>query len=71
MKRKECRACNSSNLNLFLDLGKMPVAGGFLTGSTDSIENEKTYPLQIHVCQESFMENMCFQKSFLKNMCFL
>ena len=33
MKRKECRACKSKNLKLFLDLGKMPLAGGFLKGS--------------------------------------
>ena len=51
MKRKECRACKSKNLKLFLDLGKMPLAGGFLKGS-DSLPFEKVYPLPVHVCQE-------------------
>ena len=51
MKRKDCRACKSKNLKLFLDLGKMPLAGGFLKGS-DSMPFEKVYPLPVHVCQE-------------------
>ena len=51
MKRKECRACKSKNLKLFLDLGKMPLAGGFLKGS-DAMPFEKVYPLPVHVCQE-------------------
>ena len=51
MKRKECRACKSKKLELFLDLGKMPLAGGFLA-SADAIPYEKVYPLPIHVCQE-------------------
>ena len=51
MKRKECRACKSKNLKLFLDLGKMPLAGGFLKG-LDAMPFEKVYPLQVYVCQE-------------------
>ena len=51
MELKECRACKSKKLKLFLDLGDMPLAGGFLTNA-DAITFEKKFPLPIHVCQE-------------------
>jgi SAM-dependent methyltransferase len=44
-----CRACAGSSLGEFLNLGQMPLAGGFLR-SADDIKDEKTYPLPIHVC---------------------
>ena len=51
MNREECRACKSKNLKSFLDLGEMPLAGGFLTGE-DAILHEKFYPLSAYVCKE-------------------
>ena len=49
MPRTNCRGCESDNLKIFLDLGKMPLAGGFLS-NTASIKKENLYPLPIHVC---------------------
>ena len=51
MKEKNCRGCKKNNVRLFLDLGKMPLAGGFLS-STNTIPEEKTYPLPVYVCNE-------------------
>ena len=51
MLRTVCRGCESDNLEKFLDLGEMPLAGGFLSG-TEAIAQEKLYPLPIHVCRE-------------------
>ena len=45
-----CRACGERELTEFLDLGNMPLAGGFLR-SRDEIAHERTYPLPIHVCE--------------------
>ena len=52
MKRSKCRACSSSDMKLFLDLGNMPLAGGFLNDLDISVKDENTYPLQIYVCSE-------------------
>ena len=49
MPRTDCRGCESDNLKIFLDLGKMPLAGGFLS-NTAAIKKENLYPLPIHVC---------------------
>ena len=49
MRRTTCRACESRNLEPFLDLGEMALAGGFLSGR-DAIAREKCYPLRVHVC---------------------
>jgi len=49
MPRTDCRGCESDNLKIFLDLGKMPLAGGFLS-NTEAIAKEKLYPLPVHVC---------------------
>lgn len=48
-----CRACNGSNLIQFLDLGKMPLANGFLT--EEEFENEKFYPLKVGYCADCEM----------------
>lgn len=45
-----CRACLSTDLELFLDFGMQPLAGGFLT--PEQIPQEQKYPLRIYVCQE-------------------
>ncbi len=46
-----CRACESKNLELLIDLGPQPLAGGFLSPEESMISHEKTYPLPIHVCE--------------------
>ena len=51
MSRTVCRGCESDNLEKFLDLGEMPLAGGFLPG-TEAIAKEKLYPLPVHVCRK-------------------
>src|SRR4051812_28692478 len=48
---KCCRACGGVHLREFLNLGDMPLAGGFLRSAAD-IPAEKKYPLPIHVCDD-------------------
>ncbi|GAF90405.1 unnamed protein product, partial [marine sediment metagenome] len=48
MSRTVCRGCESDNIEIFLDLGKMPLAGGFLS-SMEAIAKEKLYPLPVHL----------------------
>lgn len=45
-----CRACGEPALRLALDLGAMPLAGGFLAGP-EAIADERTYPLRVFVCE--------------------
>jgi novobiocin biosynthesis protein NovU/D-mycarose 3-C-methyltransferase len=51
MHNKTCRACGGERLNLCVDLGEMPLAGGFLP-DRDAIALERKYPLRIHVCAD-------------------
>lgn len=51
MARTVCRGCESKNLEEFLDLGQMPLAGGFLANK-EAIAREKTFPLPVHVCRD-------------------
>lgn len=44
-----CRGCASAAVRPFLDLGPLPLAGGFLHGP-EEIEAEQRYPLLISVC---------------------
>ena len=44
-----CRGCGEQAVDVFFDLGEMPLAGGFLTGP-DEIAAERRYPLAIGVC---------------------
>lgn len=46
-----CRACGSNDIELFLDLGNMPLAGGFLADEA-AVAAERTYPLPVHVCND-------------------
>ncbi len=48
MHRTECASCGSDRLEVFLDLGKTPLADRFPT-SPD--EPEDTYPLEVAVCR--------------------
>jgi len=47
--RIECRACHGADLRSLLNLGQLPLAGGFLTGP-DAFAEEKRYPLEVHCC---------------------
>jgi C-methyltransferase C-terminal domain/Putative zinc binding domain/Methyltransferase domain len=46
-----CRACAGAQLETILDLGPMPLAGGFLDGP-EAIARERMYPLTIHACAD-------------------
>jgi SAM-dependent methyltransferase len=46
-----CRGCGASRLIEILNLGNMPLAGGFLRSAAD-IPLERKYPLPIHVCND-------------------
>lgn len=45
----QCRGCSSTTLHEVIDLGAMPLAGGFLPGP-EAIPRERRYPLKTHVC---------------------
>lgn len=51
---ENCRACFSSELTVFLNLGYMPLAGGFLK-SKKEFEEEHFYPLEICFCENCFL----------------
>ena len=46
-----CRACESTRLESVLDLGELPLAGGFLAGP-EAIAAERLYPLEVHGCEQ-------------------
>jgi len=48
-----CRCCNSSNLNLVLDLGRQPWGNNFVPIKSDEIT--KNYPLKIYFCEDCKM----------------
>src|SRR4051812_33302491 len=47
--KTHCRACEGRDLEPILDLGKLPLAGGFLDGP-EAAAKEERYPLAIHAC---------------------
>lgn len=51
IRRANCRACHSSDLSCFLDLGDMPLAGGFLA-NREAFKSEQTFPLPVHICEK-------------------
>ncbi|NTV51505.1 MAG: class I SAM-dependent methyltransferase [Candidatus Firestonebacteria bacterium] len=51
MRRTVCRGCASPDLAEFLNLGDMPLAGGFLS-SPEAFAAEQRYPLPVHVCRK-------------------
>ncbi len=48
--RDSCRLCDNHNLKLILDLGQMPLAGGFI--KKEDISKEKKFALQLFFCEE-------------------
>lgn len=53
---KICRFCLSDKIEIAIDLGNIPLAGGFLKKGTKQSEfaEEKVYPLQIAFCKNCF-----------------
>ena len=49
MDRAQCRGCLGEQLTQIIDLGDVPLAGGFLADRS-AIASEKLYPLSAHVC---------------------
>src|SRR3989344_3359887 len=49
--RSECRACGSRALELFIDLGKSPLANSF-PRKEDLAKPEAFYPLRVFVCAD-------------------
>lgn len=49
MRRTACRGCGRERLNEFINLGQMPLAGGFLP-NREAMAEEKLYNLPVHVC---------------------
>lgn len=47
--RNNCRGCKRKDLVMVLDLGEMPLAGGFL--SPKEIKKEQKIPLKVYFCQ--------------------
>jgi len=50
----KCRFCESNNIKVFLDLGDVPLAGGFMEHKED-IKNEKMYALRLYFCEDCFI----------------
>jgi SAM-dependent methyltransferase len=46
-----CRACGAPDLELMIDFGELPLAGGFLDGA-EEVAREQRYPLAVHVCRQ-------------------
>ena len=54
MASETCRFCNSTLNQIFLDLGKTPLANSFLSES-DLQKDEQFFPLQVYVCNECYL----------------
>jgi methylation protein EvaC len=52
-RRETCRLCDSKNMTTFLDLGNVPLAGGFL--SKEGIDAEEFYPLDVSFCNDCYL----------------
>ena len=52
---ENCRFCNNTNIIKIIDLGFVPLAGGFLQKNTSKSKllKEKFYPLDIYFCSKS------------------
>jgi SAM-dependent methyltransferase len=50
IRRDDCRFCQSKNLKKVLDLGVVPLAGGFL--KEHDVPYEKFYPLELNFCSD-------------------
>lgn len=51
-----CRFCFSKHVELVVDLGNMPLAGGFLKNNDkETLEKEKYYPLELIFCKNCYL----------------
>ncbi len=51
--RENCRFCGSDEVVMFLNMGNVPLAGGFL--AKNEIHNEKYYPLDLWFCKNCYL----------------
>lgn len=51
---KNCRFCGSKKTEKVIDLGKTPLAGGFIKNIKD-FDKEKKYPLELRFCMKCFL----------------
>ena len=53
----KCRFCFSNNGEIVIDLGYVPLAGGFLNSDSSEVDfkSEKQYPLQLFFCKDCKM----------------
>lgn len=51
MRISNCRSCNSSGLNVVLDLGNHPISNGLLNSKAE-VDAEKRYPLEVALCAD-------------------
>lgn len=53
----KCRFCFSQNLNVILDFGLLPLAGGFIKkeATAEDFRTERKYPLQICFCSDCYL----------------
>lgn len=52
-KRATCRFCNGTHLTPVLDLGDMPLAGGFI--KREEFKDEKFFPLSLNFCEDCYL----------------
>ena len=52
-----CRACKSSRLEVYLDLGLMPLANN-LSGTATEARHSQCFPLQILFCQDCYLSQL-------------
>jgi SAM-dependent methyltransferase len=53
VRRNTCRFCQGTNLSRILDLGNVPLAGGFV--KTKDFPREKYYPLTLNFCKDCYL----------------
>lgn len=56
-RRYICRWCSSPKLVKFLDLGDMPLAGGFVR--PEQFQNEQKIPLEVYICENCKLAQIC------------
>lgn len=53
VRRDTCRFCGGTGLSKILDLGHLPLAGGFLR--EEDFAHEKHYPLALNFCEDCYL----------------